>query len=77
MTNALAVARRSRLKERACLPGEISDARLDDFPMLDRAYEPPTELEPQHFFAVKTARTSEAVIVATLQMLAQRQTRSF
>jgi hypothetical protein len=45
--------------------------------MLDRAYEPPTELEPQHFFAVKTARTSEAVIVATLQTLAQRRARSF
>ena len=76
-TRAATATIRSRLKERACLPGEISDARLDDFPMLDRAYEPPTELEPQHFFAVKTARTSEAVIVATLQTLAQRRARSF
>ena len=76
-TRAATATIRSRLKERACLSGEISDARLDDFPMLDRAYEPPTELEPQHFFAVKTARTFEAVIVATLQALAQRHTRSF
>ena len=40
--------------------------------MLDRAYEPPDELAPPHLIAVKTARTSEAVVVATLQTLARR-----
>ena len=44
--------------------------------MLGRAYEPPIELDPLHFFAVKTARTSEAVVVATLKTLAQRHARN-
>jgi predicted kinase len=74
-TRAATATIKSRLKARARSAGEVSDARLDDFPVLDAAYEPPVELEPQHFFAVKTARTSEAVVVATLKGLAQLHAR--
>ncbi len=69
---------KKRLAARAQSAGEISDARLEDFAKLDRAYEPPDELAPRHFIAVKTARTTEAVVVATLKRLADdraRQTR--
>lgn len=72
-TRAATATIKSRLKKRERSSGEISDARLGDFPALDRAYEPPTELEPRHFLAVKTARTSEAVVFATLKSLAQRR----
>lgn len=58
-----------RLSERARASGEISDARLDDLPRLDHAYDPPTESDSLDFLAVKTARTSEAVVVATLKAL--------
>ena len=64
---------KKRLAARAQSAGEISDARLEDFAMLDRAYEPPDELAPRHFIAVKTARTTEAVVVATLKTLARRR----
>ncbi len=63
---------RNRLKERAHSAGAISDARLDDFPILDAAYERPDELDQRHSFAVKTARTAEAVVVATLKALTLR-----
>ncbi|MGB8168543.1 MAG: AAA family ATPase [Chthoniobacteraceae bacterium] len=64
---------RKRLAARARAEGEISDARLEDLAKLDRAYEPPDELGPSHFVAVKTARTSESVVVATLKTLARRR----
>jgi hypothetical protein len=63
---------KKRLVARAQSMGEISDARLDDFPMLDRAYEPPIELDANTLVAVKTARTSEAVVIATLKKLGRR-----
>lgn len=71
-TRATTSTIKQRLAERARTEVEISDARLEDFPMLDRGYQPPDELEPPHFLAVKTARTSEAVVVATLTTLARR-----
>lgn len=64
---------RRRLAARAHSTAEISDARLDDFPALDRAYQPPTELDPAHCFPVKTARPPEAVTLATLRALALRR----
>ena len=70
---AAAATIRKRLAARAHAAGEISDARLEDFALLDRAYEPPDELDARHFIAVKTARTSEAVVVTTLKILAQRR----
>ena len=64
-----------RLAARAHSAGEISDARLEDFSMLERSYERPTEIAAEDFIAVKTARTSEAVTIATLKRLAQRRAR--
>jgi aminoglycoside phosphotransferase family enzyme len=66
---------KTRLKARARSTSEISDARLDDFPMLDALYEPPMELERRHFFTVKAARTPESVLLATLRILAQHRAR--
>jgi aminoglycoside phosphotransferase family enzyme/predicted kinase len=66
---------KERLKERARSAREISDARLEDLPMLARAYERPTELESQHFLVVKTTRTCQAAALATLKALAQRRSR--
>ena len=64
---------RKRLAARALRVGEISDARLEDFSALDRAYEPPHELPAQRLVAVKTARTCEAAVIATLKALANRR----
>ena len=74
-TRAATATIKHRLEERERSAGEISDARLDDLPLLTRTYERPTELESQHFLAVKTARTCEAVVLATLRALAQRGSR--
>lgn len=63
---------RQRLAARARSTAEISDARLDDLPILDRTYELPHELASGQFLAMKTARPSEAVVIATLKTLAQR-----
>lgn len=62
-----------RLAARLHRTGEISDARLEDFALLERAYEPPDEIAASHFMGVKTARTSEAVVLATLKNLARRR----
>lgn len=72
-TRASTATIKGRLKARARSTSEISDARLDDFPMLDALYEPPTELDRRHFLAVKAARTPKAALVATLRILAQRR----
>ncbi len=64
-----------RLAARARSSHEISDARLEDYAKLDQGYEPPGELPRQHFVAVKTARTIEAVLATTLKALAQRRFR--
>jgi uncharacterized protein len=75
-TRAPAATLKRRLAARAHSTGEISDARLDDFPALDRAYEPPVELDRHHFITVKTARTSEAVVAAALKQLTQLRAQS-
>jgi predicted kinase len=67
---------RKRLTERARSTTEISDARLENFAMLDGGYQPPAELEPRHCISAKTARNSEAVAVAALKILALRRTRN-
>lgn len=64
---------RRRLAARSRLRNEMSDARLEDFPALQRAYESPVELDPAQFFTVRTAQTSEAVVVAALEELAARR----
>ncbi len=63
---------RKRLAARVQSANEISDARLEDLAILDRAYEPPDELNARDFIPVKTARTAEAVVTATLRRLVRR-----
>lgn len=62
-----------RLAARERSNAEVSDARLEDFPALDRVFESPAELKPGQYFAVRTARTSEAVVSAVLKTLAGRR----
>jgi hypothetical protein len=65
-----------RLAARDHAVGEISDARLEDFFMLDRAYEPPVELDHEHLIAIRSARSADAVVVATLKTLAGCRAKS-
>jgi hypothetical protein len=50
----------------------VSDARLEDFAILDSAFEPPTELDTRHDISVKSDRSPEAVLAETLRALVQR-----
>ncbi len=72
-TRAATATLKRRLAERALSAGEVSDARIEDFAILDPSYEPPAELGSRNFFAMETARTSEAVVLATLKTLARRR----
>lgn len=74
-TRAAAVTIKKRLAERAHSTGEISDARLEDLPSLDPTYEPPGELESQHFLSVRTGRSTEAALGEILKALALRNAR--
>jgi aminoglycoside phosphotransferase family enzyme/predicted kinase len=56
-----------RLAARAHAHGEISDARLEDLPMLDRAYTSPVELEPAHFVVARMVRPVPVVVAAVLK----------
>ena len=64
---------RRRLREREAQPEEISDARLDDFTMLTRLYEPPLELPKNQRVKVRTTVPPEATLTAALTALARRQ----
>jgi hypothetical protein len=64
---------RKRLKARERSAEEVSDARLEDLPVLDFAYEPPTEMDASRLVTVKTARTTEAVVALTLKKLARQR----
>ena len=72
-TRAAAMTTVRRLQKRARSAGEISDARHEDLPALDRAYEPPTEVAGEHFLAVKTTHAREAAVRSTLLALARRR----
>ena len=72
-TRAAGSTLKRRLAARARSNAEVSDARLEDFPALDRVFESPVELKPGQYFAVRTARTSEAVVSAVLKTLAGRR----
>lgn len=72
-TRALQVAVRQRLTARAQSANELSDARLEDYPALERAYEPPNELARPYFLSVKTTGTHEGALTITLQSLARRR----
>ncbi|MDR3402274.1 MAG: AAA family ATPase [Chthoniobacter sp.] len=64
---------RSRLGRRVHSADEVSDARLEDFPALNRGYRPPVEIDSQHFFTVKTAGTLAETVGTTLRTLASRR----
>jgi aminoglycoside phosphotransferase family enzyme/predicted kinase len=69
---ASAATIKQRLVRRANSAGEISDARIEDFMMVDGAYQPPAELDARHFFPVKSARSPEAAASGILKTLARR-----
>ncbi len=64
------IMKRLAARERSTI--ETSDARLEDFPMLNISYQPATKLEAANLFSVKTARTSEALVVDVLKRLVGR-----
>jgi aminoglycoside phosphotransferase family enzyme/predicted kinase len=66
---------RKRLAKRAQSTTEISDARLEDFPMLMGGYQRPVELDRTNLIVVKVAGPKESVLRATMRALAQRSSR--
>lgn len=67
---------RRRLCHRAHVVGEVSDARLEDFPSLNQSYQSPAELASLHFFAVDTVGAPARALSATLKNLALRRAAS-
>jgi hypothetical protein len=49
----------------------VSDARLEDFEMLNRSYEPPLELDLQHRITVGTEHSLDATVAETLKALTE------
>lgn len=69
---ASAATVRRRLAAREHSPGEISDARLEDLPQLDRTYESPKELSGAQLLTVNTAGPRESALAKTLRALARQ-----
>ena len=67
----LAVKHRLRLRE--AKPGEVSDARIEDFATLTRLYEPPDELPPMRRGRVSTSGPIDASLTRALRGLARLQ----
>jgi predicted kinase len=62
-----------RLKERTAKSSQVSDARIEDFQMLSRLYEPPKELPARELVAINTSKTPpEATATEGLKALADR-----
>jgi aminoglycoside phosphotransferase family enzyme/predicted kinase len=64
---------KQRLRVRATKPGEVSDARLEDFDMLTNLYEPPRELPAARCLKIRTAGSLEMTVTKALQSLARIQ----
>jgi predicted kinase len=62
---------RKRLEARERKAHEVSDARLEDFEMLNRSYESPLELDLQHRITVGTEHSLEATVAETLKALTE------
>jgi hypothetical protein len=62
---------RQRLWQREQKPEEISDARLEDFAVLNRLYEPPKELCSDRLLAINTAAAPELTLTDVLKGLAR------
>ena len=67
---------RQRLRVREARPNEASDARLEDFAMLTRLYEPPVELPARQRVKVRTAGPLVNTLTKALQSLARLQVES-
>ena len=68
---------KQRLRAREAKPDEVSDARLEDFEMLTRLYEPPVELPKNCRLTISTTTSVEATLIATLTALAEAQVRTY
>jgi len=61
-----------RLKQREKATQENSDARLEDFEMLSRSYQPPSEIPPKHRLRIATNRATAVTIATSLKELIAR-----
>jgi len=73
-TQADDAAIKERLRAREAKPDEISDARLEDYDMLNAIYEPAAELPARHCVAITT--TGPNALLNTLKWLAGMQVKS-
>lgn len=64
---------KSRLKDRAKKSEVVSDARLEDFGMLQQRYQSPNENEIDHLVMVNTDQSKEETIEELYRKLADRQ----
>jgi predicted kinase len=67
---------KKRLRTRETKPDEVSDARLEDFEMLTRLYEPPVELPAAQWSKVGTAGSLGQTVRKALQFLARARVGS-
>jgi len=65
-----------RLQSREGHPEEVSDARLEDFEMLTRLYEPPVELAPSRCLQIQTSTPLDETVTKALSLLSQIQVGS-
>ena len=64
---------KQRLTEREGRSQEISDARSEDFEMLTKLYEPPTELDRRELCTIPTTAHLSEILSSALKVLAQGQ----
>ena len=64
---------RQRLRVREARPGEVSDARLEDFDALTHLFSSPAELPAARCVKVRTSGPLDQTVTRTLQSLARRQ----
>lgn len=64
---------RQRLAAREYSRNEFSDARLEDFPALERAYESPKEVDSRHCLSIRVAGAPAGTLTVILQGLARRR----
>ena len=62
---------KQRLRLREARPDEVSDARLEDFAMLTRLYEPPGELPAATCVKIRTSGLLDHTVTKALQSLAR------
>jgi predicted kinase len=67
---------KQRLRAREVKPGEVSDARLEDFAMLTALYQPPDELSAGRCVKVRTSGSLDWTVTSALRNLARRQVES-